>query len=88
MSKLNITLQELEATLVELQKSIEAKGYRTEFYYSISRTLWRTPYTMFITIDIITFDGEKQTLNAYGEQALEKINEKVNEFLTGPKDEQ
>lgn len=88
MSKLNITLQELESNLVELQNRIEAKGYRTEFYYSISRTLWRTPYTMFINIDIITFDGEKETLNAYGEQALEKLTEKVNEFITGPKDEQ
>ena len=88
MSKLNITLQELESNLVELQNRIEAKGYRTELYYSISRTLWRTPYTMFITIDIITFDGEKETLNAYGEQALEKLTERVNEFITGPKDEQ
>lgn len=88
MVKSNFSLQELESNLVELQNRIEAKGYRTEIYYSISRTLWRTPYTMFITIDIITFDGEKETLNAYGEQALEKLTEKVNEFLTSPKDEQ
>lgn len=88
MSKLNITLQELESKLAELQNRIEAKGYRTDLYYSISRTLWRTPYSMFITIDIITFDGEKHTLNAFGEQALENLTEKVNEFITGPKDEQ
>ena len=88
MVKSNFSLQELESTLAGLQRMIEAKDYKAEVYYSVSRTLWRTPFTFYLTVDILDFEGQRTHFGAYGDDAIEKLTAEINEFISGPKDEQ